>query len=399
MRILISGSTYYPALNGQSIFTIHLAEGLVKKGHEVVMVYPTDRGRVYSDIRHGVQLETIPSLSLGLFHADAFFPLPSPRRIRQIFNDFQPDIVHVQDHYPICRTVTAEARKRQIKIVGTNHFMPENLAPYIPLISKIKPLYNWIMWTWVLDVYNRLNIVTTQSRISADILRANGLRVPAYTASCGIDLKRFYPDPAVDRKACREYYGLAPDRTLFLFVGRVDREKRIHVLLHAFHKLQRDDIQLVVAGKGAALEELRALASELNLGERVHFTGYIHEDLHDLLNCVDVFTMPSEAELLSIASLEAMACGLPIIVADAVALPELVTEGVNGYLFKPGDVDDAANVIERIADEPERWHEMGQVSLERSKYHSLESTIRRYEALYETTLNSQTMHQAVGVTT
>lgn len=386
MRILISGTTYHPALNGQAIFTVNLAEGLAKQGHEVVAVYPSEQGKAYSRTRNGVRLETVSSFSLSFLHPDSFVPLPSIKRVRQILDDFQPDIVHIQDHYPTCRSVVIESKKRKLKIVGTNHFMPENLAPYIPGLSKIKPLYNRLLWNWMLEVYNRLDVVTTQSRVAADIVRAQGLRVPVFPASCGIDLNQFRPDPSVDRLACRARYGLDPGRTIFLFVGRVDKEKRLDVLLRAFQYLKRDDIQLAIAGSGAELNELQALAKKLNLGERVRFTGFIHENLHVLLNSADIFTMPSEAELLSIASLEAMACGRPVLLADAVALPELVTQGVNGYLFKPGDSKDAAHFMELLADQSERWDEMGRAGVEKAQYHSLENTIKRYEALYKDAL-------------
>jgi len=386
MRILICGTTYHPALNGQAIFTINLAEGLAKQGHDVVVVYPSEEGKAYSRTRKGVRLETTDSLSLTFLHPDSFVPFPSRKRIRQILDDFQPDIVHIQDHYPTCRTMVLESKKRKLKVVGTNHFMPENVAPYSLGLSKIKPLFNWMMWTWVLEVYNRTDVVTTQSRVAADIIRTQGLRVPVFPASCGIDLSRFHPDPSVDRLACRARYGLDPHRTIFLFVGRVDKEKRIDVLLRAFQYIKRDDIQLVVAGSGAALNDYQALAKSLNLGDKVRFTGFIHENLHVLLNSVDVFTMPSEAELLSLASLEAMACGRPVLLADAVALPDLVTQGVNGYLFKPSDSQDAARYMELLASQPERWEAMGKASVEKAQYHSLENTIKRYEALYKDTL-------------
>ena len=155
-------------------------------------------------------------------------------------------------------------------------------------------------------------------------------------------------------------------------MGRVDKDKRVDVLLRAMARLERDDIQLGVAGHGGASEYYEALARTLNLGQRVRFTGFIpNEDLHVLLNSVDIFTMPSDAELLSIASLEAMACGRPMLLADAVALPELVTPGVNGYLFKKGDPEDAAHYMELLADQRERWKEMGKASFERAQVHSL----------------------------
>jgi 1,2-diacylglycerol 3-alpha-glucosyltransferase len=158
----------------------------------------------------------------------------------------------------------------------------------------------------------------------------------------------------------------------------------LDVLLNAMRLLDRNDIQLVIAGHGAARNTLEIFTKELGLGERVHFTGFIpHEDLPGLLNSVDVFTMPSEAELLSIASLEAMACGRPMLLANAVALPELVDDGVNGYLFKAGDVTDAAMCITLLADQPERWAEMGAASLRKARFHGFENTMRKYEMIYQ----------------
>jgi glycosyltransferase involved in cell wall biosynthesis len=96
--------------------------------------------------------------------------------------------------------------------------------------------------------------------------------------------------------------------------------------------------------------------------------------------------MPSDAELLSTASLEAMACARPMLAANAVALPELVSDGLNGYLFKQGDDSDAAHWMEKLADHPELWAGMGAASLERVQHHSLEAVMKRNEALYEMVL-------------
>ncbi len=386
MRILIASTTYHPALNGQAIFVVNLAEGLAARGHEVLVAFPF--GEALNNQRHNVRLEGIKSFSLGAVHGDSFAPFFPGIAVRKIFDEFQPDIVHIQDHYPVCRATVFEARRRHLKIIGTNHFMPENLAPYVPGLSKIKPVYNWILWRWMLEVYNRVDVATAQSRVAAELVRRQGLQIPILPASCGIDLRRFHPDPKTDRAACRLRYGIDPDKIIFLFVGRVDKEKRVDVLLHAMSLIKRDDIQLVIAGHGAAANEFQNLAKSLNLGERVRFTGFI-PDLPDLLNSVDVFTMPSEAELLSIASLEAMACARPVLLADAVALPDLVTPGQNGYLFKPGDANDAACYMEMLVNQRSQWERMGKASLEKAQYHSLENTIQRYEKLYQLVLANE----------
>jgi 1,2-diacylglycerol 3-alpha-glucosyltransferase len=383
MRILVAGTAHFPALNGQAIFTQNLVEGLAKRGHDVLAIFPNVKAAPYQGKQKNLQIVTLASHNLSFLHKEAYFSLFSGAALQRVFDTFHPEIVHIQDHYPVSRDAVSVARRNGVKLVGTNHFMPENVAPYVPGLSKIKPLFNWLMWHWMLETYNQVDVATAQSKKSADLLREQGLRVPIFPASCGLDLSRFYPDPQVDRAAFRQRYGLDPARKVFLYVGRVDGEKRIDVLLGAMQQLERDDVQLAIAGKGAAFEALTALAAGLNLGERVRFIGYVPaEDLPSLLNSVDVFTMPSDAELLSIASLEAMACGRPVLLADAVALPELVTPGVNGYLFKPGDPVDVARYICRLADAPERWPEMGRASREKARFHGLENTVAQYEKLY-----------------
>jgi glycosyltransferase involved in cell wall biosynthesis len=92
--------------------------------------------------------------------------------------------------------------------------------------------------------------------------------------------------------------------------------------------------------------------------------------------------MPSDAELLSISTLEAIACGKPVLLADALALPELVRNGENGYLFRSGDVDDLVRVINLQADHPELLLPMGKISREIALAHNLNDTIKKFEAIY-----------------
>lgn len=392
MRILTTGTTYYPALNGQAVFTVNLAEGLAQRGHNVLVAVPSDEIHATRRKRKGVQIECIESISMKKWHQDAYISLFPEKAVEKILADFQPDVVHIHDHYPLSRVFAIAAQKHNIKSVGTNHFMPENLASYAPWFSRFKPIFNWMGWQWMLEVYNRVHIVTAQSKNAANLVRNQGLRPPVFPVSCGIDLHRFRPDPNIDWRSCRERYGLDPNRKVFLFVGRVDGEKMLHILLEAMSLLKRDDVQLGIAGRGSAKEGLVALAEELKLGERVRFTGFIpNEDLHPLLNSADVFVMPSEAELLSLATLEAMACARPVLLANAVALPELVTEGVNGYLFKPSEPADAAKYIDLMASEPERWPAMGQASLEKAQFHGLDNTVSQYEMLYEHLLKGKAL--------
>ncbi|MGA9398413.1 MAG: glycosyltransferase [Anaerolineaceae bacterium] len=387
MRILIATSSNYIAFHGQAIFTINLAEGLARNGHEVMVVAGSERGHPYRELINGVKLEAVRAINLKLIHPDSYLSLFPSFAARRILDTFHPDIVHIQDHYPLCRAMVFAARRRGIRIVGTNHFMPDNLAPYVPLVSRIKPLFNRVLWHWMREVYDRLDAVAAPSRTAAEMLKKVGVRPPVYPISCGVNMNLFRFDPSVDRLAWRARYGIDLNQTAFFFVGRVDREKCLDVIIRAVGLLKRDDIQFLIAGNGAAKAGLEALVKKLGLGHKVHFTGFIpNSDLPSVLNSIDIFCMPGDAELLSIASLQAMACARPMLVADAVALPELVTADENGLLFQPGDVEDAARCMALLADHPERWPAMGAASLKRVQPHSLENIVHRYEDLYRNAL-------------
>ena len=100
--------------------------------------------------------------------------------------------------------------------------------------------------------------------------------------------------------------------------------------------------------------------------------------------------MPSPEELQSIATLEAMACGKPILAANGRALPELVESGVNGDLFQPMQSEDASRKMNQLMENREQWDAMGRASFERSQAHSLQNTITHYEEQYR--MATETIH-------
>jgi len=387
MRILVISSAYSPPSNGQAMFTHNLVEQLAKGGHDVAAIFPSDQGGSYHTKRDRVDIQYLWAIDINfLYHGAVYTPFPASM-IERVMRRFKPEIVHIQDHYPLCYYTLSIARRYNAKMVGTNHFMPENLAPIVPWISRYKRFFDKVLWFWMLHLYNHLDIAVGPSQTAVDIIKMRGIRVPAYPVTCGVNLERFFPDTRVDRNLWRERYGLARDKIIFFFVGRVDGEKRLDVVIRALKNLQRDDIQLVIAGTGAYLSKLSDLADSLGLNDAVRFTGYIPNDhLPALLNSIDIFTMPSEAELLSIATLEAMASARPVLLANAQALPELATNGENGYLFQAGNVEDAARCMALLADQPEKWKDMGQASYQRAQLHSLERMREGYEEVYRMAL-------------
>src|SRR6266511_1048850 len=354
MRILIVTQTYSYG-NGQASFTIHLAEGMVQQGHQVMVITPSTRMKYYSIRQNGVLVEKVAALHMSVLHPTIYItPFPA-YRVKQLLREFQPDVVHIQDHYFLCSAAVNEARRLQIPLIGTNHFLPENLLPFFRKHPTVQYLFTIPLWQMMLAVFNKLDLATVPSKTPARILQDQQIRIP------------------------------------FLYVGRLDGEKGLDTLVEAISLLPRDDFQLAIIGYGLYGQSLEKQVQALGLEGRVVFIGFGEpEYLPAIYNSTDIFVMPSPEELQSIATLEAMACGKPILAANGRALPELVEAGVNGYLFQPIQPEDAARKMNQLMEEREKWSAMGQASFERSQAHSLQNTITHYEEQYRMTV--ETIH-------
>ncbi|MEJ2747033.1 MAG: glycosyltransferase [Anaerolineae bacterium] len=389
MRILISTQTYAPDANGQSVFTTNLARGLAQAGHEVGVVLPAYNLRPQQGQDDRVTLFRVSALSLRPWFSEARVALFTRRGVSHIVHSFCPDVVHLQDHYPLSWMVFRAARRSQIPVIGTNHFMPENLLRNLPVPRFAQGLAKWLLWQSLHITYDHLALLTTPTPTAAHILQAQHMQPAVAPVSCGINLSRFRSRPQLDRLTWRKKYGLAHDKPLFIFVGRVDHEKRLDVFLSAAQQLPNDDYQAVIVGRGTHLSSLGQLSQQLSLGDKVVFTGYLPAaDLPYVLNSADVFVMPSEAELQSIATLEAMASGLPVLAANKYALPELVENGRNGYLFPPGDATALAQAMTRMMAQQARWPAMGEASRQMASRHDFAKTIEAYERIYRQVLTA-----------
>ena len=264
--------------------------------------------------------------------------------------------------------------QRHIPLVATNHFMPENLRHQLPF-GMGGSLYRLLAKCSYLDLRHVLRAaatVTAPTTHAANLLSAQAHVHNVIPISCGIDLKEFRPNN-VKRKAAGD---------TVLFVGRLEVEKHVDEILNALTLLD-SKIQLNIVGIGSQEIVLRKLATSLGIDDRVHFRGWLNdEDLRAEYRNADAFCMPGTAELQSIATLEAMAAGLPIVAANSHALPLLVKPGVNGELFTSGNVVELAGAISRVLATTANWRELSEGSRLMAGSHDLSSTLDSFEAVY-----------------
>ena len=379
LTILIGADTFLPHVNGAARFAERLAAGLVSRGHDVHVMAPSVSHRdagVRTEVIEGepLTMHRLPSFRF-LPHDWLTFVLPwrSKHYARRVLDQVTPDVVHIQSHIIIGRGLAREARKRGIPVVATNHVMAENILDFTTLPDFLDRIFVKLAWADAERTFKMTRAVTTPTRRAADFLESTIDIDGVIPISCGIDRANYTPD-------------LTPrDANRLLFVGRLTTEKHIDVVLRALARLDPAlAVTFDVVGGGDQRAKLEALAQQLGVADRVTFHGHAsEEELRALYSRASVFAIASIAELQSIATMEAMASGLPIVAADAVALPHLVHDGENGYLFEPGDVEQlTARLTEVLTQSAEERVRMQRASLDAVAVHDITRTLDTFEALY-----------------
>ncbi|MEV6825273.1 glycosyltransferase family 4 protein [Amycolatopsis sp. NPDC051102] len=371
LRVLIGADTFPPNINGAAFFAERLARGLASRGHDVHVACPSGDGPARTEQRDGYTVHRIRSHAIP-FHGGYRFCTPGSARTaaRELLDRVRPDVVHVQAHFGVGRALLETAAGRDVPGMATNHFMPDNLLGYTPFPRRVKDALARWAWKDLVRVYRDARIITTPTPRAAEVLAAIGLGRPARVVSCGIDLVHYAAPP---RPA---------DRPMsVLFVGRLDAEKNLDQLLRALVPLPHVRADLV--GDGTRRQELEDLAAGLGVSGRVTFHGFVPDaELVHRYAAADVFCMPGTAELQSLATMEAMAAGLPVIAADALALPHLVHHGENGYLFEPGAITTISRWIADLAADPAARARMGEASRAIVARHDIADALDAFETQY-----------------
>lgn len=386
MKILFVSDTYYPHINGVYYFVCRIGPMLQDDGHQVAVIAPSASMWPSFKKIDNIDVYGIPSFP-AILYPTIRLPLPflKKHRLLKIIKSFKPDIIHLQDHFLISKTVLQLNRKLKIPMIATNHFMPENLTVLVHG-QKLKHYFENFLWKDFSKVFNQVKLVTTPTETAVDIIRRR-LNVETIAISSGIDLKKF--NPYGDTQKIKEKYNI-PGKPILLYAGRIDPEKHIEEILRGVAiALKKIDFCFVVVGKGISKKPLEKLTNELGINEEVIFTGFIpDEDLPYFYKLSRCFIIASTAELLSLVTLQAMASGLPIIAVKSGALVELVKDKQNGYLYHEGDLPTLVQYIENVIMNDNLYHEMSKNSLEFVQQHDIYKTLRSFEKIYQTFINN-----------
>lgn len=342
LRVLMLSDVYFPRVNGVSTSIQTFRKCLVEAGHDVTLLAPA-----YGDELAEPNLVRIAARPVPRDPEDRMMHWGSLVRRGSELAAQGYDIVHVQTPFLAHYAGVKIGRRYGVPVVESYHtFFEEYLYHYVPFVPA--PAMRFVARRFSSSQCNSVDGLVVPSQAMLDVLRGYGVEAPATVIPTGIDLKQFSGGEGARFRAA---YGIAPERPLMLYVGRVVFEKNIEFLLRMAREVVAvvPDAVFVIAGEGPAVQPLRELAVALGLESNTVFVGYLDRNgpLMDCYRAADAFVFASRTETQGLVLLEAMALGVPVVSTAIMGTKDIVGPG-RGALVAHETIDDFATKVVRV---------------------------------------------------
>ncbi|WP_157931995.1 glycosyltransferase [Methanobacterium subterraneum] len=374
MKICIV-TTMFPKFKGDyyGSFVFDEVKELAKKGFEIHVVTQHNPGIPYEETMDNIHIHRFRWLEPKTFRALVHF--------KGIMDTFRMVTYVISLFLNLIRIV----RKYKIQIIHAHSVIPTGFIA--SMVSKImnKPLFTTAHGMDINNfenqrIFNYFISVTLNSSfkaiaVSEDLARKMKLMVndetKVFVLRNGVDTSRFNP---ARNRSLRDNFGINDDDVLILFVGYLDKFKGIFELINAFYEIngENKNVKLMMVGVGPRKGELVNILTGLDINNEVIFTGRVEpQKIHKFYQAADIFTLPSYTEGLPVSVLEAMACELPVVATTVGGVPEIITDGLNGFLVSPKNEKDLIKKLVALVNNENLRKEFGKNSLEKLNENSM----------------------------
>ena len=345
MRILMVSDVYFPRVNGVSTSIQTLRQALAAAGHGSVLVAPE-----YPGAHAEPDIVRVPGWQVPRDPEDRLMHLRALAAALDGLNPADFDLVHIHTPFLAHRAGVRWARKHNLPSVETYHTLfEEYFHHYLPFLPK----------AWLAAAARRISrkecdgvsAVIAPSSAMKNALETYGVTSPVHIIPTGIRMADFAD---CDGAAFRARHGIAPERPVMAYVGRVAFEKNLDFLLHVTETVRRKrpDVLFVVAGEGPARARLERAVAKRGLADNVRFVGYLERktELPACYCAADVFVFASRTETQGLVLLEAMALGVPVVALAAMGTRDVLQEGAGCRIAPDDPAGFAATVLPLLDD-------------------------------------------------
>ncbi|MCC5940284.1 MAG: glycosyltransferase family 1 protein [Balneolaceae bacterium] len=342
--------------DGVSLTLNRLVDFLLKNNIEVLVFGPTIAEPA---LEHNGTLIAVPSKRLP-GRPEYRFSTSFPSEQQQKLKEFDPDIIHIATPDLLGYKALKWAKKNGKPIVSSYHTHFSSYLKYYKL-SLLEPL----MWKYLGWFYEQCERVFVPSQSMVEILQVKKIETDFRIWARGIESDIFTPQRR--NEEWRKNHGFETDDVVITFISRLVWEKNLKLFADVVNRVssERSNAKALIVGDGPAMEEMKQLMPN------AVFAGFLGgTDLATAYASSDVFFFPSDTETFGNVTLEAMACGLPCVVADATGSKSLVEHGENGFVVPVERTDKFYKFIDTLTADKELRKTMGASGLEKSKNYS-----------------------------
>lgn len=368
------GIICYASVGGSGVVATELGKVLATRGHSVHVI-STEMPFRMGEFQAGLSFHQVLTPTYPLFREPQYL-LSLANKVVQVAREFRLDVIHAHYAVPhataalLAKQVLASTLSQAPKLVATLHGTDITLVGNDPSYSEI-----------VGYSIEQSDVVTAVSESLREDTR-NELRV-----SRPIRVIPNFLDPGVHRRLhlpeLRRRYA-DDDTRLVVHVSNFRPVKRIDLVMETFDRIRREaPARLLLVGDGPELGTAYRLGRQMGISHLVEALG-AQEEVLPLLSIADVFLLPSSMESFGLAALEAMACEVPVVASRVGGLPEVVEDGVTGFLHDPEDVAGMAATAVELLRDPARRGAVGKAARQRViDRFSADKVVPLYEACYQ----------------
>lgn len=320
-KLTILTDNFKPRIDGVASFLNSVIPGL-KDHFDITVICPEFPGDVFQTDDITIVRFPITNLQFG----DYTPAKPFLRRMKYFLKD--TDIVFAQTIGPIGYFGIKYAKKLNKPIIGFTHSIEwELVGGAIKGPKFYKKIVEKIVKKLAVRTYNKCDLLLVPSSESADKFTKAGVKTIKTIVHLGVNTNKF--SPSEDKNQSKIDAGIDPGYFVIGYVGRLSREKNLVTLLRAFMQLQkyRDDVKLLIVGTGVK-DQIDLFKNK----ENIIMTGATNQ-VPKYLRAMDMYVLPSLTETTSLSTLEAMSCGLPVIVTKLEAFEQYIVDKYNGLFF------------------------------------------------------------------
>jgi 1,2-diacylglycerol 3-alpha-glucosyltransferase len=374
MRIAMMADAYKPHVSGITNYIDLNKRYLEKAGHEVFVFTFGDQD--YRDEEPRV----IRSPGLPLVDTGYYLSFRHTAAAKKLLQNM--DIVHVHHPFLSGRLALRYCEPLHIPTVFTNHTRYDLYAQaYFPIVPE--EISDGLLQAYMPPFCEAMSLVVSPSAGMANILRKMGVTSRIEIIPNGVKLQSFYQAQPLSRAE----FGFKESDILLVYAGRIAPEKNLIFLLQSFAGVAQalDDVYLLILGSGQKQfeDETKQLAAELNLNQRVCFTGMIpYDKLPSYLAMCDAFITASVTEVHPLSVIEGMASGLPVIGINSPGVGDTVEDGKTGFLAMQ-DLASFTAKLTRLCLDASLRKQMGQAARQASTRYAIERTTKTMLEQYE----------------